>query len=84
MPVYYLDGSWAQGEQLVTGTLGIAVHVDQDVNSILVDPVCSFAVAGNLIRKSKTGNVSDVIRTAHKTKAMLLSLHVLTWERSVK
>lgn len=46
-----LNGSWAQGKQLIAGTLGIAIHVDKDVNSILVDPVCSFAIAGNLIQK---------------------------------
>lgn len=37
-----------QGEQLVPGSLGVAVHVDQDVNAVLVDAVGCLAVAGNL------------------------------------
>lgn len=25
---FYLNGSWAQGKQLITGSLGIAIHIN--------------------------------------------------------
>lgn len=45
-----LDGRGPQGEQLVARSLGVAVHVDQDVDPVLVDPVRSLPVAGDLGR----------------------------------
>lgn len=26
--ILYLNGSWAQGKQLITGSLGIAIHIN--------------------------------------------------------
>ena len=40
-----LDGCWPESEYLVPGPFGIAVHVDQDVDSVLVDSLCSLAIA---------------------------------------
>ena len=41
-----LDGGGAEGEDLVAGALGIAVHVDEDVDPVGVDAVGRLAVAG--------------------------------------
>ncbi len=36
---------WTEGKNLVAGTLGVTVHVDEDVDSVLIDPVRSFPIA---------------------------------------
>ena len=41
----YLDGCRPEGEDLIPGPLGVSVHVDQDVDPVLVDPVGRLAVA---------------------------------------
>merc|ERR1712227_1106423 len=39
-----LDGSRSQGKYFIPGPLGVAVHIDKDVDTVLVDSVSSFAV----------------------------------------
>lgn len=41
----YLNRSWTECKDLVSGPLGVSVHVDQDVDTVLVDPVGGLAVA---------------------------------------
>lgn len=45
---HHLDGGWLQSENLVSGALGVAVHVHQDVDAVGVYPVGGLAVAGDL------------------------------------
>lgn len=44
----HLDGRWVESKDFVSCSFGVSIHVDQDVDAILEDPVRSFAVAGNL------------------------------------
>lgn len=43
----YLNRRRSECEDLVPGALGVAVHVDEDVDPVLVDPVGRLAVAGD-------------------------------------
>lgn len=44
----HLDWGRPEGEDLIAGALGVAVHVDEDVDAVLVDPVGGLPVAGDL------------------------------------
>ena len=44
----YLNRGRPESKQLIASTLSVAVHVDQDVDSISMDTVCCFSIAGNL------------------------------------
>ena len=44
----HLNWSRTQGKDLITSPLGVAVHVDKDVNAVLVDAVGSLTIAGDL------------------------------------
>ncbi len=46
----YLNRGWAEGKQLISGSLCVSVHVDQNVDSILVNTISCLAIAGNLER----------------------------------
>ena len=35
----YLNWSWFQGKDLVSGSFGVAIHVEQDVDAIRIDAV---------------------------------------------
>ena len=48
----YLDGSGAQCKELVAGTFCVAIHVDQDVESILLDTIGSLTITGYLRNES--------------------------------
>ena len=43
----YLNGGRAKSKDLVTGSLRVAVHVEEDVDPVLVDPVGRLPVAGH-------------------------------------
>ena len=43
-----LNGSWTECKDLVSGALGVPVHVEENMNAILIDTVGRLAVAGNL------------------------------------
>ena len=47
-----LHWGWSEGEDLVTSPLGVAVHVDEDVNAVSVDTVGSLAIARDLWRRT--------------------------------
>ena len=51
----YLDGSRAQCKELVAGTFCVAVHVDQDVESILLDTIGSLTITGYLSNEWLSG-----------------------------
>lgn len=44
----YLNRSWAEGKQLISGSLGVSIHVNQNMDSILVNTISCFAIARNL------------------------------------
>lgn len=44
----YLYGSGLKSKELIAGTLGVTVHVDQDVDPICIDAVCCFSIARQL------------------------------------
>lgn len=52
----YLNGGGVEGKQLIPGSFGVSIHVDQDVDSILVDTISCFAIARDL--KGETTNFS--------------------------
>ncbi len=54
----HLNGSGPQGEDLVPGPLGVPVHVDEDVDAVLVDAVRRLPVAHDL------GEVHKVLSAA--------------------
>ena len=39
-----LNGSWLESKNLVPGSLGVAIHVDQYVDAILIDAISSLAI----------------------------------------
>lgn len=49
----HLNGGWPKSKQLVSGSFSVAVHVDQNVDSILVNAIGSFSVAWDLDDKNK-------------------------------
>ena len=42
-----LNRRWSEGKYLVPGALGVAVHVDEDVDAVLVDLVSCLTVTLN-------------------------------------
>lgn len=44
----YLDWRWPEGKELVPGSLGVAVHVNEDMYAVLVDAIRGFPIAWNL------------------------------------
>lgn len=44
----HLNGGRAEGKQLVSGSLGVSIHVDQNMDSILVNTISCLAIARNL------------------------------------
>ena len=44
----HLNRCRSKGKDLVASSLGVAIHVDKDVNTIRVDAVSRLAVAGDL------------------------------------
>lgn len=48
-----LDGGGVQGKQFIASSFSVSVHVDQDVDSILVDAVSCLAVAGDLAQEKE-------------------------------
>lgn len=46
-----LNGGRTEGKQLISGSFGVSVHVDQNVDSILVNTIGCFAIARDLEEK---------------------------------
>ncbi|MPC09888.1 hypothetical protein E2C01_002505 [Portunus trituberculatus] len=44
----HLNGGRAQGEYFIASSLSVAIHVDQDVDAVLVDAIGGLPVAGDL------------------------------------
>lgn len=44
----YLNRGWAEGKKLISGSLSVSIHVDQNVDSILVNTISCLAIARNL------------------------------------
>lgn len=49
----HLDGSWSHGKEFVPGSFGVAIHVDQDVDSILMDAISCFTIAWDLKEETR-------------------------------
>lgn len=47
----HLNGSRAKGKQFISSSFGVSVHVDQNVDSILVNAISCFAITRYLQRK---------------------------------
>lgn len=44
----HLNWGGTQGEQLISSSLSVSIHVDQNVDPILVNTISSLPIAGNL------------------------------------
>lgn len=47
----HLNRGRAKGKQLVAGPLCVSIHVDQNVDSILMNTICCLPIARNLKEK---------------------------------
>lgn len=54
----HLNRGRAQGKQLISSSLGVAIHVDQNVDPILVNTISCLPIAGNLWEKGDHCNTS--------------------------
>lgn len=58
--VAHLNGGGAESEELVSGSLCVSIHVDQNVDSILVNTISCFAIARNLqVRGASFSKIVD-------------------------
>lgn len=58
-----LNGGRAEGKQLISGSLGVSIHVDQNVDSILVNTISCLAIARNLEeRRTSFSKNSHIIK----------------------
>ena len=51
-----LNGCWSQCKQFISGTFGVSIHIDKNVDSICVDTICGLPIARQL------GKVNEVFR----------------------
>lgn len=86
----YLNWGRTQGKQLVSRSLGVSIHVDQNVDTILVNTISCLPIAGNLSEKSDCCNTSAQAQYFLLTnknwlcESKITEIPIPTCERSVK
>jgi len=61
-----LDGRGAQGEEFVARSLCVSVHVDEDVDSVLVDAVSCLPIARDLVEGKRKKKITISINNKQK------------------